>query len=392
MPDVRPALFALLLALLAALEALALAGWGPAPGVSILSVYALFGAASLAVTYVLQTTRARARLFVLGIVAGAAAGIALLLWRDAVSLRTAARGGLALAGLVGLAGYLGDAAAAPDAATRRERLRDLQNAAIVPLAVMQVTFALWATTGLNPVFDAHVLAVEAALGLDLTAWTHGLFASLPGLSHVAMACYFALPVGLAVVVQLQPSPERQQRVLLAALACGIAGFVFYVVSPVAGTLPAYPDGVPPLATLVPAPLTIAAEVPRNGMPSLHTAWALLIGWNAWRLARAWRYGLAAFAALNVYAAAGAVGHWMLDVVVGVPLAAAMQIALLSAAPASTRVAGTAACGLLVAGWTVGLRLGLTPVNAAVPAWLLVVATLAVPVVALARAGAQRVRP
>ena len=384
MPQVRAALFWLLAASLVVLEGFALAGYGPPATLSILSVYALFGFASLAAQRAIRPGPSgaglrpaeTASLLILGAFAlGAVAA-------GTVDLRTGARAGLLTAGLVGLGWYLRDAMRASGDG-RRAALVELRDASIVPLAVMQVPFFLWATTGLDPVFDARVLAIEGRLGVELTALAHRAFDAVPLADVASLACYFGLPVGLAVAAHVQPTGDRRSRVLAAIVACGIVGFTLYAVSPVVGLFPAYPEGAPPAASVEGVPLTVAAEVPRNGMPSLHTAWALLIAMNAAALRGAWRPALVTFAGLNVWAATGAVGHWALDILVAVPLATSVQAAVvLSSGPRRPMAtAGAAACVTLVVAWTAGIRLNLLAGLPGPAAWLAVVATIGLPAAA-----------
>jgi hypothetical protein len=274
--------------------------------------------------------------------------------------------GLLTAGLVGLAGYVLDTAAASGDA-RRHALVEVRDALVLPLAVMQVPFFLWATTGINPVFDAHVLGFEAVLGVDVSALAHRAFAAVPVVDRLALGCYYALPVGLAVAASLQPDGEARLRVLLTALASGAAGFALYTIAPVVGIFQAYPAQVPPAALVDPLPMTISAWVPRNGMPSLHTAWALVIAFSARRLGRATRAALWTFAGLNIWTATGGVGHWTMDIVAGVPLAAAAHLAVTPSPKRAARWAGAVGCLALTTTWAAAFRAGV-PLTGA-PAWM-----------------------
>lgn len=167
--------------------------------------------------------------------------------------------------------------------------------------------------------------------------------------------------------------------LLAAVGTGIAGFALYAVSPVVGIFPAY-GAVPPPANSVDAvPMTILSQVPRNGMPSLHTAWAIVIALSALRLSGLWRPALTVFALLNIWAATGAVGHWIMDIVVGVPLAAGVYVAVTPSPSRATRWTGAIGCLALTALWTAGFRIGVPLAGA--PGWVAwgaVALTVAVP--------------
>ena len=64
------------------------------------------------------------------------------------------------------------------------------------------------------------------------------------------------------------------------------------------------------------------------MPSLHTIWALLIWFNVGSLSARLRIGLRAFVILTLWAVMGLDDtHWLTDVVVGVPLAVAVQVGI-----------------------------------------------------------------
>jgi len=115
------------------------------------------------------------------------------------------------------------------------------------------------------------------------------------------------------------------------------------------------------------------------MPSLHTVWALLILWNAARLGWRWRLPLTLFAALNVWAAIGHYQHWFIDLVVAVPLATALQAAIVDARPGAARRRAVAAAGAVIGlSWIVALRTGLLLGTPSWLAWLLVVLTVVVP--------------
>jgi hypothetical protein len=60
----------------------------------------------------------------------------------------------------------------------------------------------------------------------------------------------------------------------------------------------------------------------SAMPSVHVAWAVLVGFYAWRVGRSrWRYLGAAHAALTVFVVVATGNHWWLDGAVAVLLLA-----------------------------------------------------------------------
>jgi hypothetical protein len=373
----RFALFVLLLGAFTLIQVLMLFGRGPAAGLSVLSVYALFGFASLLVQHVVRSPSGWSRLAESGLALAMAAAAAALVAAGRLDLRTAAQWGLFGAGSIGAVGYLRDIMGAADDEARRARRADWRDALIVPLAVMQVPYFLWATTTINPVFDAHVLGFERVLGLDLSAMAHRVFGLVPALAWPELACYYALPIGLAIVAQLQPTSSLRTRVLLAAIASGGAGFALYTVCPVVGLFVAYPDALPSVSASV-GPFAMPALVPRNGMPSLHTAWALVIAFNAARLGGFWRTTLFAFAVFNLWAATAGVGHWVMDIVAAVPLAVAAQMVFVETGDTARRLMAALVLAAVTLGWIVAFRLGVPLAFSPAAAWLAALVTAVAP--------------
>jgi hypothetical protein len=114
------------------------------------------------------------------------------------------------------------------------------------------------------------------------------------------------------------------------------------------------------------------------MPSLHTAWALLLWFNRRQLAVTWQWALRAFVVLTLWAVMGLDDtHWFLDVVVAVPYAVALQLAFVTGvAQTSRRWIDVAICSALAGVWLAGLRTG-SPLLSLPPvlAWAAVVATV-----------------
>src|SRR4029078_12008104 len=101
----------------------------------------------------------------------------------------------------------------------------------------------------------------------------------------------ALPVALAAVCAGQSSPERRTRMLMTVLATGAVVFLLYRICPVVGPADAfatvYPAQMPIVSADAARPIWTPGRVPRNGMPSLHAAWALLMLLNIAAFPRRW---------------------------------------------------------------------------------------------------------
>ena len=93
------------------------------------------------------------------------------------------------------------------------------------------------------------------------------------------------------------------------------------------------------------------------MPSLHTAWALLVWMNARALAPLPRHAFGLFAAMNLLSTLGLPdAHWATDLVVGAPVAVATQALCSTAAPffSRTRALIAALALALIAAWFAAL--------------------------------------
>lgn len=277
------------------------------------------------------------------------------------------------------------AALSGSAGERRRARMSLAEALILPLAVVQVTFYLWLAIARNPIYDAMILAFERQTHLVVEpaivfAYRWKVF------STPATICYLILPVAFAAVAALQQKAADRLRVLVSAIVAGAAGFLLYQICPSTG--PRDSLGLTDISqlarvTILPAPIWTPGQVPRNAMPSLHAAWALLLVLNAASLRRAWRLGAAAFALLNIWAAVGRYQHWAMDIIVAVPLAAAVQLAV---APNQRprALVSSGVCAVLTVAWLLAIRTGAAASWPVPASWALLAFTIGFPAWALTR--------
>ena len=127
-----------------------------------------------------------------------------------------------------------------------------------------------------------------------------------------------------------------REVLPTFLTVAVTGFCIYNFFPLVGPLYAfadvYPHTVPAVSAVWAGPLTVP-DVPRNCMPSLHTAWALVIWWQARSLGRPVRVMAGVYLAFTILATVGYGAHYVFDLVVAFPSTLACQ-ALCMLVPAS----------------------------------------------------------
>jgi hypothetical protein len=257
-------------------------------------------------------------------------------------------------------------------------LRPLLLATFCPALVILTNLALAATIQFQPrIYDLFLYRFDGSLGTQFSFMAGRWFQASPLLSNVCFLVYAALPLAEVLVFLLYFQGQRMPANPLALfVVTGIAGFVLYQICPATGPIhvfaarfPNAPPSVQPVQTMV------LDNFPRNAIPSLHSAWALLIWWST-RYCKNWMRWLAtAFLALTLLATLGLGEHYLIDLVVAAPFAVAAMSAC------AKQYGRAASAGLLVLGWLVYLRFGL-PIFSLAPfgAWTAVLATVILSVV------------
>jgi hypothetical protein len=201
-----------------------------------------------------------------------------------------------------------------------------EEAAAICLAIPVMGFTLIAARDLHPTTYDPVLARLDSLAPPIAWRLAREFALNADFSLLCQVTYFALPLALALVGELERGQvERVRSVFVAAGLAAVFGLLAYQVVPATGPKYAF-EGYP-----MQDPLLGAFErwapwqplVPRNAMPSLHVTWAMLIAWHAARTH--WIGGLAggAFLILTVVATLASGEHYVVDLVMAVPFAIAI---------------------------------------------------------------------
>jgi PAP2 superfamily protein len=377
----RDPLFVMLAVSLSVIEVLGRMWGGPPPSLALFrNPFAAIAAATVFCRYVIDDRRGPTRKWIVylspvafvaaAIVEGSNAPTPLLLLD-----------GLAVLGILGVLGFL-VAATRADSITKREQVTGkLMTALIVPMAASMASFGLWSTAGINPVYDGRVYGFEEILGFKFSLLGVQSYHLAPALSAIATGCYGVLPLAIALSAAAQKSRRAENDVLMATVFAGASGFALYFFCPVAGPLhafkPTYPETLPAITAGWPL-ITAPIGAPRNGMPSLHTAWALLLWFNSRSFGAGWRWALRVFVAFTLWAVMGLDDtHWFLDVVVAVPFAVAIQLAFVpGAVEAPRRWTDIAICSTVTMMWLFGLKTAL-PLLALPPAlaWAVVVATI-----------------
>ena len=224
-------------------------------------------------------------------------------------------------------------------ATHRTRSRyALLTGLLTCLYVLLSGFPLsWSVQISSHPVDFLTYAGDEALGGQFRQSVETLFLASPLLAQLCFHVYHAVALGLAAILAWQIAVhERPARAtVLTFFIAGALGHVFYTLFPVIGprflfgldgplvsTASVFPSVVPSSAALVmPA---VIPTVPRNCMPSLHTAWALLVFWQSRSFGRRGMLFGAFFLVCTALATLGFALHYLVDLIAAVPFAVAIH--------------------------------------------------------------------
>ena len=236
--------------------------------------------------------------------------------------------------------------------------RALAAAAMLLIFSITVPHFFRATVELAPrTYDGYLYAFECRWGTPISFLMGRLFAACPPLYAVAAVTYYLLPCVMAgfCALQIARSGETGPNVMIEFAIAAAAGWILYLQYPAVGPIFAFPADFP--AALPAVRLDLAQppiEAPRNCMPSLHTAWALLILWSS-RPFRLWVKLLAGTVLLlTLLATLGLGQHYFVDLVVALPFALAVRAVCLPGIRRQ-RLMAIGVGSSLTAAWFVALK-------------------------------------
>lgn len=193
------------------------------------------------------------------------------------------------------------------------------------------------TERLHPkTFDLFLYSFDCSLRAQISFLVGQAFSDWPLFGSVCLGFYVALPLPLALVyaAQLCRAKSGQEKskalpVMLAFLATGPIGVVFYNMLPACGPVhifgPAFPwrpFSLPDAMRMHPFPIPVRGA--RNAIPSLHMAWVLLVWWNSKGMPRWVRAIALAFVWFTALATLGTGEHYFIDLVVAFPFSLMIQ--------------------------------------------------------------------
>ena len=225
--------------------------------------------------------------------------------------------------------------------------------------------ALVLTSYLHPrTYDLFLYSFDSNLGFQPSFLMGRLFAQQPPFAFVSRTIYAATPLAIALLYALQLTSARrpQINILWVFFGAGFSGLFLYHLFPATGPIFVFGSNFPFSPPLVDRhvleAIALPSDAPRNAMPSVHTAWVLLVWWNS-RTRPAWVRVLAAlFLVFTLFATLGLGEHYLIDLVVAVPFSVALQGAFSTGIPIHhpVRRAAWAAGAVVVALWLIALRI------------------------------------
>jgi|HubBroStandDraft_1064217.scaffolds.fasta_scaffold18407_2 hypothetical protein len=243
-----------------------------------------------------------------------------------------------------------------------------------------------ATEALHPkTLDLYLYSFDCSLRIQFSFLVGQMFARHEWLNFAGTVFYIALPLPLALVyaANLRLKGPDAFPVMLAFLATGPIGILYYNLVPATGPIHIFGQNFPwhPLSTPQAMNLileTLAVKGPRNAIPSLHMTWVLLVWWNSKGLAWWIRAVALAFVIFTVLATLGIGEHYFVDLIVAFPFALMVQSLCLYSVSLRQSCRGTALLfGTLVSLAWMALVSFATPffwLSPVVP-WTMVIATI-----------------
>ncbi len=210
--------------------------------------------------------------------------------------------------------------------------------AVLPalLCVAYVLFRAWIfsrrAVGDWHSLDLYTLYADLSFGFNPSLWCNHWVERLR-LYPLVSIVYEGLMLAIAATYAYSLDQGRQPlRVLALMVLAGVLGVQAYRLLPACG--PVYLLGSACFTGTEPAscaqisaadlrPMPMAPSFPRNAMPSLHVAWALLVYW-LWRPTR-WGWVALLYLLLTMVATLAGGEHYLVDLVAAFPFALAIWI-------------------------------------------------------------------
>jgi membrane-associated phospholipid phosphatase len=221
---------------------------------------------------------------------------------------------------------------------------------------------VWLVSLRGITFDTELHHFETALGVYVPALFGELFLRWPLFANLSLFAYATLAGAVFGGYLLQQRQREKPPVnLLAVSGIAACASVLYFLVPGCGPLEIFGERFPrdiPFENYTAYTASPAPELWRNAMPSLHTAWALLLAIQLFFFHPSRRIGWAAvvYAALVIAATLGTGAHYFVDLVVALPLTLLVQALASFTLPWAERRLPAIAGAMMMALWLILLCL------------------------------------
>jgi hypothetical protein len=217
---------------------------------------------------------------------------------------------------------------------RSERLREFDLGLVrltLPIGIALSMFGLWLTGEyVGSTYDNFFYAFDGLLSGDIAQRLAEWCGRSPPLRMAAFVAYqsFLLIFSLALYAQCRGGRDRAGPLMARWVLIGLGGWALYFVLPGIGPYEAFYShavwaAAPSSSEIGLSLMQVDSDTPRNAMPSLHMAWAVLLVITGWEMGRGWFAAGILYFALTVFATLGLAEHYLIDLVVAVPFAIAI---------------------------------------------------------------------
>jgi hypothetical protein len=218
-----------------------------------------------------------------------------------------------------------------------ERLREFDRTVVIvalPLVVPVTSVGLWLTTQIvKRTYDNYFYAFDGLLPIPAARILAQFCASHPWAWAASTLVYSCFLLVLCIFTALQWHHYREvpARVLSRWVVATLLGYGLYFCLPGVGPGVAFYGASAPHFDSLPSPYQVELTLlggfegaPRNAMPSLHATWAFLIALAALRMAFWVRIFGAFYAIATAIVTLGLQEHYLIDLIVAMPLAVAVH--------------------------------------------------------------------
>jgi len=235
----------------------------------------------------------------------------------------------------------------------------LSAAAILPISTLMLPYSLAQTVAQSPLaFDLNVVPLDGDVGFQPSIEMGKLFVRFPSFAEASRFFYDHILVVIAIVATGEAYYGRRLGigVIPTFLLMSSIGFAIYFALPVVGPAPFFGNAFPLMTG------QISALAPRNCMPSLHTAYALIAFLSTRGANILFKLAVGGMSLLVATATLGLGEHYLTDLVLAFPLVTMFRAASSTKLPiiSSERITAFIAPLFLLLVWGSLIRGDLTP--------------------------------